>query len=154
MDPTQIAKQRLTQPDFKLLADTANVAIVSAIASGQIIYCNSAAEELFGYQAGQLLDRAFSAVLAERVREMASREIGAVARASRDGKSKSMVLVGLRRDGTEFTAEASVNRWEPDGGSGVHIVLRDITQWLEIETNMRDRVSYCWERKRLTQITP
>ena len=138
MESLGTAAAMTTEPEFRLLVDTANVAILSIDEAERIVYCNFAAGELFGYENGELRGQSFHTLLAERVQEVSTRGIAAIRQSGTARSKHDMVLVGIKRDGSEFTAESSVNPWSRGHAQGVHVILRDVTQLLETEQTMRE----------------
>jgi PAS domain S-box-containing protein len=96
----------------------------------RIIVFNHGAEFTFGWTAADVLGRPLSILLPERLRDVHARHIerfgGSKDVARRMGQRQQ--IVGLRRDGTEFPAEASISRLDLPRGTLYTVLLRDITE--------------------------
>lgn len=96
----------------------------------RILVFNHGAESTFGWQADEVVGQPLSVLLPERVHEIHARHVqrfGAghdVAR--RMGQRQE--IVGRRRNGAEFPAEASISRLDLPGRRIYTVVLRDITE--------------------------
>ncbi len=105
-------------------------AIISIDAQQRIIRFNHGAEIIFGYRAAELLGRPLEILLPERFRGAHFTHLtrfgeGAVA-ARRMGERRQ--IAGLRANGEEFPAEASISRIDIAGERMYTVVLRDISQ--------------------------
>lgn len=124
---------------FESILDIAPDAIITTDMRGVIISFSRGAEEMFGYRAGETIGRSIEMLLPERYREMHARERDRFTRG--EAKTRYMghrpAIRGLRRDGTEFRAEASIARVEH--GEIVHlaVIVRDMTERFEAEEALR-----------------
>ncbi len=115
--------------DFGLL-DSFDEGIVVIEGTGEIVYLNPSAEQLFGYPAEQLIGRQLDLLLPQEVRGRHRERIAAFARSgvgSRRMRERGSIE-GLRRDGSRFHAEASISRVVRDGEVRFMAVVRDITE--------------------------
>jgi two-component system sensor histidine kinase DevS len=115
-------------PDAMLLTD----------AHGQILLVNRQTESMFGYERTELLGKAVEELVPERFRD--------VHRAHRtryraEPRTRAMGagsdLVGRRRDGTEFPVEISLSPLNGPTGLLVVASVRDISERLETEEQLR-----------------
>lgn len=95
-----------------------------------IILFNEGAEHIFGYSAAEAIGRPLDMLLPERYRgshRRHMREFGAGQdRARRMGHRRS--ISGLRKNGEEFPAEASISKYTSAGAVVYNVVLRDVTE--------------------------
>ncbi len=96
---------------------------------GAIVVANTLVEQLFGYGHGELLGQPVEVLLPERVRHKhESHRAGYL----RDPKPRAMgaglELTGLRKDGTEFPVEISLNAFDVAGEALVVAAIRDVTE--------------------------
>jgi PAS domain S-box-containing protein len=99
------------------LVQAVNDGVLTLDADDRIVFCNRAAERIFGLRSAAVLGQPVS-----RYIEIEPPGFGACA-------SVGLVeLVGRRADASAFPIEASVSRLETDTGRLVTIVLRDVTE--------------------------
>jgi diguanylate cyclase (GGDEF)-like protein/PAS domain S-box-containing protein len=106
---------------------------------GTIDLANARAERMFGYDRDQMLDISIESLMPDRFRndhtvhrmhfdqQPSSRQMG-------KGKTE---LFGLRKDGTEFPIEISLNPLDVGGESMVIAAIRDMTQRQQAEDQLR-----------------
>ena len=119
-----------SEAKYRAVTDTANEAIVTANAHGDIIYWNRAAQTTFGYTEHQIRSEPLSRLMPERYR--AAHQEG-WDRFQRTNQSrllgKTVELEGLHQDGREFPLELSLSRWHGAKGEPYFTgVMRDITR--------------------------
>jgi PAS domain S-box-containing protein len=105
-------------------------AIICVDRTQRIILFNHGAERIFGYASDEVLGKSLSFLLPERYRPAHGRQVrefGASEVAARQMGERGEIL-GLRKDGEEFPAEASISRVEMDGKAFYTAVLRDISE--------------------------
>ena len=97
--------------------------------SQDILFFNNGAEKTFGYNSEELLGRTLTTLLPSRFVDMHQKHIENFALSSDVArvKDKRTEIVGLRKDGIEFPAEASILKSTIDEGWIFTIFLRDIT---------------------------
>ena len=112
------------------LFDTLEEAVVAVNDSAEIVFVNSSATRLFGYERSELLGQSLDVLLPEHHRSNHAdcfagfRESGVAARM----KSERAAVRGRRIDGSEFDVEASICRSEHGGDQVFIAVLRDVTR--------------------------
>jgi PAS domain S-box-containing protein len=119
-------------PD-SLFAEVAAIsadAIITIDSKQRILFFNAGAEEIFGYTAAEVALCPLAMLLPERFRAAHDEHIArfgkAQERARRMGERQA--ISGLRKNGEEFPAEASISRIEENGRLLFTVVLRDITE--------------------------
>ena len=97
--------------------------------SQDILFFNNGAEKTFGYNSEELLGRTLTTLLPSRFVDIHQKHIENFALSSDVArvKDKRTEIVGLRKDGIEFPAEASILKSTIDEGWIFTIFLRDIT---------------------------
>src|SRR6218665_625035 len=110
----------------------ASDAIISTNDAQLITLFNTGAEKIFGYTAAEMLGQPLELLLPERFRLIHRRLMRQFAQgritARRMGERRH--IVGLRKGGEEFSAEASISKIELEGEHILTVILRDISeQW-------------------------
>jgi PAS domain S-box-containing protein len=119
----------LTAAQLQGILGIADDAIVCFDSGLRIILFNHGAEIIFGWTAQEALGQTIDLLLPPRTRAghgilvQGFRQSGEVAR--RMGERSS--ISGVRRDGTEFPAEASISKLEAEGTVVFTVILRDMT---------------------------
>ncbi len=133
---------RADEQELRALAETANDAIISEDAAGNITQFNAAAERIFGYAGAEVLGRPFTLLLSARFR--ADRDAGQQ-RFLTSGLTgvfgKTFEVTGLRKDGTEFPAELSISGSKSSAGIFFTCILRDITERKRVEAQLQQTLS-------------
>jgi PAS domain S-box-containing protein len=125
-------------PGTAAVADSilAGIAMISADAivcvdeSQKIIFYNEGAEGIFGWSVSEIIGKPLETLLPDRFRASHAghvRKFGnSAVRARRMGERGT--IVGLRRNGEEFPAEAAISHLQADGTTIFSVVLRDVTE--------------------------
>jgi len=113
---------------FRIIADSAQDAIVSADASGKIITWNTAATRIFGWSLEEAIGMPLTELMPERFRYQ---HLVGMSRFLELGETqvvgKTVELVGLSRAGDEFPCELSLSVWRRSGQPYFTGFLRDIS---------------------------
>jgi PAS domain S-box-containing protein len=103
------------------------------------VHFNRGAEEIFGYAAGDMIGRHLNILIPQRFRDAHPSHMERFAQspttARRMGERGD--IFGLRADGTEFPAEASISKLVSPDGILFTVVLRDITHQRRNEEDER-----------------
>jgi len=113
-------------------------ALLVVAKGGTIVAANMAARHLFGHEPGSLVDMTVDALLPSEAREAHRRQReGFESQPSPRSMSTRQGLEGMKADGTCFPVHVSL---APLGNkSGLVIAaVRDMTQWVEAEKELRD----------------
>jgi PAS domain S-box-containing protein len=123
-----ISERRRAEDKLRTLLEGTPDALVIVDPNGMIALVNARTEQLFGYARHELLGRPVELLVVERLRSDTPWRRAADARnpdAAELGVPRE--IVGLRRDGTEFPAELSLNWLETDGQRLVSSAIVDTT---------------------------
>jgi PAS domain S-box-containing protein len=125
------------------ILEIADDAIISIDEHHRIRFFNEGAERIFGYRVNEVVGRPLNLLLPQRLAERHSQHIGEFVgspdRARR--MDRRAEIVGCRKDGTEFPAEAAISKFELGGRTVLTVILRDITEWKRVEENLRHLAS-------------
>jgi PAS domain S-box-containing protein len=125
-------------PGTAAVADSilAGIAMISADAivcvdeSQRIIFYNEGAEGIFGWSAPEIVGQPLETLIPERFRSTHADHVrtfgNSDVRARRMGERRT--IIGLRRNGEEFPAEAAISHLKTDGKRIYSVVLRDVTE--------------------------
>lgn len=132
-------KLQASEGKFSGILAIAADAIITVDSSQRIVHFNHGAEEIFGYAAGDAIGRHLAILLPPRFRGAHEAHMDRFAQsavtARRMGERRE--IFGLRSDGTEFPAEASISKLVAPDGILFTVVLRDITNQKRAEEDER-----------------
>ena len=113
---------------FRSLTQSAGDGIISADTSGNVVYWNRAAEKMFGYSAREITGKPLTVIMPERFHQA---HRNGMSRVISTGKStvigKTVEVVGLRSDGSQFPVELSTATWKTKEGTFFTGILRDVS---------------------------
>ena len=115
---------------FASILDVAVDAIIVVSSAQRILHFNHGASEIFGYLPEDAVGRPLTDLLPERYRGGHGVHVSAFGRGPVHARrmSERTEIFGLRRNGEEFPAEASISRLETSDGVVYTVVLRDVTE--------------------------
>jgi PAS domain S-box-containing protein len=118
------------QARLSAILSIAPSAIISIDAKQRITLFNEAAERLFGYTRGEIIGQPLDVLIPERFHRTHRGHVDGFwagpQNSRRMGERQS--VAGLRKDGGEFPAEASISKTEIGGERIFTVVLQDITE--------------------------
>jgi len=125
----QLAIADEQQHRFNILAETATDGIISIDEQSNIQYVNPGAEQMFGYEADELLGKNLTSLIPERFRQI---HLTSIRRYLDTGQRriawKAVELPGLHQGGWEFPIEISFGEDIRDGRHFFTGIVRDITE--------------------------
>ena len=134
------AEERLRESEerHRAITETAQDAIITADAEGDIRFWNSAAEKIFGFTAAEAVGRNMMELIVPPRYHQAKRkglaEFGNTGLGSVIGKT--LELTALRKDGSEFPIEISVSGYRDREGFRGVALIRDIAERRSLETQL------------------
>ena len=139
-DQQKIAEAlRASEAKFSGILAIAADAIISVDREHRIVHFNRGAEDIFGYTPGEAVGQHLDMLLPPRVRTAHEEHMQRFAMgpetARRMGERRQ--IFGLRKDGTEFPAEASISKLDTPAGPLFTVVLRDVTDRKRAEEDER-----------------
>jgi diguanylate cyclase (GGDEF)-like protein/PAS domain S-box-containing protein len=128
---------------YRQLVDTAPDGVLVTDAQGRIVLANRNMETLFGYRADELVGRPVESLMPERFRTRHEGHRGALVERWRPRAMGGVKdLIGLRRDGTEFPLDISLNSFEDDAGKRITAFIRDITERRQHEAHIQHQATH------------
>ncbi len=140
----QLANERMDQLrerelHFKTITDTAHDGIITSSASGDISYCNRAAEEILGHRQKQLLGTSVIELFAYK--SSGETISTALKQAVADGNTPPLEIESLRKDGTIIPLELSVAGWSAGEQRYATTIVRDITERKRVDRMKNEFIS-------------
>ena len=121
------------------IVESAMDAIITVDSAQRVVLFNRAAEEVFGWKRAEALGASLDAFIPERFR--ASHRDLVRSFGDSDTPSRRMggqrIVRGLRRNGEEFPIDASISHVEEQGERYYTVILRDVTERLRAEEQLR-----------------
>ena len=117
----------------------ADDAIICVDGQQRIALFNHGAEKTFGYSAEQALGQPLSMLLPQRFHAAHDEQVRGFGAQGQQARrmSQRQEIFGLRRDGSEFVAEASISHLALDGQHLYTVILRDTTERCERERELQ-----------------
>lgn len=114
---------------FSAVLDIAADAIITIDADQRVLLFNRGAAEIFGWRESEVRGQSLDVLIPERFRGAHRRHIEAFREGAIDSRrmAERRPIYGLRRDGSEFPAEASLAKVSREGQTLMTVILRDIT---------------------------
>ena len=114
-------------------------AVVAADASGRITQFNPAAQRTFGYKEAEVLGESVTRLISKRDRETYRMNVEQLF-SSEDAANagRTLELMGLRRDGSEFPLEMCLLTWRAAPGSLYTCVVRDVSERKRTESQRNE----------------
>jgi len=112
--------------------------IIVADEAGRILLFNAAAEEIFGYAAGEVDSQPIEILLPERLRRTHREQVRSFVTEkgpARRAMGQRRKVTGCRKDGHEFPVEVTLARRVIDGRTALVAVVRDVTERERERTN-------------------
>ena len=134
-----VEESRTSLPDRAIssFAKVMGLALITSNAAGKITYWNPAAEDIFGHSASEAIGKPIEIIIPERFRE---HHVAGMKRVSTTGVSnlsgKTIELVAVRRDGSEFPVEMRLASWLGPDGIEIGAQIHDITDRRERELRL------------------
>jgi PAS domain S-box-containing protein len=134
-----LADLRASEAKFAGILAIAADAIITVDAEERIVHFNQGAASIFGYSIEEATGKQLDMLIPKRVRVVHHTHMQHFAespvRARRMGERRE--IFGVRRDGSEFPAEASISKLDGPDGPLYTVVLRDITDRRRSEEDER-----------------
>lgn len=123
------ARQEITD---RILAEVATIsadAIICADEAQQVVFFNEGAENIFGYEADEIIGKPLESLIPQRYRAAHADQVRRFGRSSVRARKMGErgQIVGVRKNGEEFPADAAIAHMDYNGEKIYSVVLRDVT---------------------------
>ena len=121
------------------IAEISSDAIVCVDSEQRIVFFNHGAERIFGWTSDEVIGGDLAVLLPPSVRAAHAAHVAAFARAPERARlmGQRSAISGLRKNGEEFPAEASIAKAEHDGGLVLAVALRDTSERARAERDQQ-----------------
>lgn len=129
-EPTQRSACTLTASHISAILTIAADAIIALDENFHITLFNDGAAAIFGYKPSEILGRPLDLLIPERMRARHHRHVAAFSTSPVAARKmgERQEIFALRKDGTEFPAEASIAKQATGGNTDYMVLLRDVTE--------------------------
>jgi PAS domain S-box-containing protein len=127
-----------SETKFRKLAECARDAIIVMGSKGEISFWNPAAEKIFGYSHGEAIGKNLHELLVpERFRDAFYKGFSGFQKTGKgNAVGKTLNLMAIRKDGSEFSIEVSISPVRLEGILHAVGIVRDTSQRMAKETNL------------------
>lgn len=129
---------KTSEEKFRNLAQTAVDAIIIIDSEEKIVFSNSSLERIFDYREEEILGEYLDTLIPQRHMEDFQVKLDFFHQHDRE-MGNVFESFGLRKDGSEFPLEMSLNTWKAEGDVYTTFIIRDITQRKLNEFKMKMR---------------
>ncbi len=134
----EIEERKRAEDRFRVLVETAPMAIVIADERGRIAEVNAQVLRMFGYERGELIGESIEMLMPERLRHShQGHRSGFMKEPHARPMGIGMELLARRKDGTEFPVEISLGPLVTKEGGLVSSIIVDITARKKMEEQLR-----------------
>jgi PAS domain S-box-containing protein len=133
------AALRQSESRFEGILRIAEDAIISVDSSQRILLFNQGAEKVFGYPASEVIGKPLDVLLPQRFVRAHEGHVEEFARSPEVSRTMAQrrEVFGRRKDGREFSAEASISKLQVRQDVVFTVILRDITERKEAAEALR-----------------
>jgi PAS domain S-box-containing protein len=133
-------RRRRSVPSLHAIVSIAADAIICFDQRQRIVLFNDGAEHIFGWSREEILDEPIDLLLPERFRARHREHVRGFATegpASRRMQERTTAIVGRRKNGEEFPAEASISNVRRGRSTLFTVILRDVSKSKKLEAELR-----------------
>lgn len=128
---------RASEERFRSVVNAAADAIISIDSQEKIVSWNKAAEDTFGYSADEATGKPITLVIPEQSRGLHEIMAGKFRPSTASISKAGSIGSARRKDGSTFPIEASFSKWKEKEEAFFVAVIRDITERLKMEDELR-----------------
>jgi two-component system, sensor histidine kinase PdtaS len=130
---------------FARIFELADDAIISVDRQQRIVLFNQGAERIFGYSTAEICGKSLDELLPARLTAVHRTHISEFEKSPTIARKMGQrnEILGRRKDGTEFPAEASISKMVIGGETMFTVIMRDVTQRMradeQIKSSLREK---------------
>ena len=146
---------RENQQKLEGILDNADEAIISIDERQQIQLFNHGAEQIFGYQAAEVIGKSLDILLPQALRQIHRRHVASFEQSASQSRSmaeRNTKVRGLRKNGREFPAEASIAKLQTKAGIIFTVMLKDITERHQAQVKLEASQALLAKAENIAQI--
>jgi PAS domain S-box-containing protein len=131
---------RFSEARFSGIVSISADAIISVDEDQRIVVFNDGAREIFGYEPAEAMGAPLDLIIPERLRALHRQHVAAFAAGragSRGMGDRLSTIMGRRKSGDEFPAEAAISKLNIGGRSLLTVALRDVSERKRLETEQK-----------------
>ena len=133
---------RESEARFRSITQSATDAIISADSDDNIISWNKSAQTIFGYTEEEVLGKSVILIIPEKYRDAHKKGLE---RVNSTGETriigKTVELVGLRKDGSEFPLDLSLSTWKIGTRRLYSGIIRDVTERKQTDEKLKQTLT-------------
>ncbi|WP_198117015.1 response regulator [Massilia rhizosphaerae] len=142
----------LSPEQLSNIIDIAENAVICTDETQRIILFNQGAERIFGWTAAEVIGRDLAVLMPERFRPGHAERVTGFRHGARTARrmGERGTIHAVRKDGSEFPAEATISKSEADGRVILTAILQDISERMAYERELelaRDRAEAAMQAK-------
>ncbi|MBB3957146.1 EAL domain-containing protein [Novosphingobium sediminicola] len=119
-------------------ANSTSMALITATVEGRVTFWNKAAENIFGHAAADMIGRSLDIIIPPRFRDQHNHGLKRIVAGGPVTLSgKTVEVVAIKADGTEFPIEMTISSWLGLRGMEVAAQIQDITVRREREARLQ-----------------
>ncbi len=136
-------RRRVSEAKLEAIVSIAADAIISVDERQRIVLFNDGAEEIFGWSAEEIVGAPLTLLIPERFANTHEKHLAAFRvepDSARRMAERAPDIVGIRKDGEEFPAEAAISKVFIEGTYLFTVILRDISDRKLVERSLREAI--------------
>jgi len=132
---------------FNILFEAASEGVIVVDSTQHIVAANVAAENMFGYEQGELIDQHLNLLIPKKYHTNHHHHFeDFIEHSEKRQMGHGRVLHGIKKDGSLFPVEAGLNPFKKDGQEFVMSLIIDISVRMETERQIHDLNSHLEEK--------
>lgn len=132
----------LGEVKFRKTLDVASDAIISIDEQQKITLFNNGAEKHFGYSSAEIIGQSVGVLLPQDLADRHQNHIRGFGKSAVESRKmgERVEILGKRKDGSTFPAEASISQLEANGEKTYTAILRDISERKQFEAEIERQI--------------
>ena len=129
---------RGSEEKFRQAAQSANDSIIVLNEHAEIVFCNDATTQIFGYTSEELIGVSIDALTQDSSRASFQQlTYGLFSYANKTGAWQAIRLMGQHQDGSDIPIEVSLSHFTNQGEEFFTLIIRDVQSQVRVENELR-----------------